>query len=791
MKKTTFFKQKAIMTFAAAALSAALLAGCSDMFQERVPMQQATNGATLSKMFEAKLEIEKLASPSQVFVTNGEYSNKIIVNWEKVQYARSYRLERAKATEKNTDGSWKIPDEGAFEALPHSSFIVGTSFTDTIIDDTPANRLNYSNEAYNCAYFYRVLAENKIDKYEESDWFPNYYKTDENGDPVPPEQRDPEAKGILLTPPSGVKASCGKYTDAVEIKWEKAVGSISSYKIFRSLNSDGSSGTQIAAVYGNQKSLKVEIDPANQGKEYYFTVVSIGASGNESVASPVALGYALKPGAPSQVSNVVVDKGRGETTTAGFTISWDAASGGTSALTYKVYRYSSVDSSQKMIAKDLTDCSHTDATNLKPNLFYYYQIQACCLDASSGEELRGAMSESGDESDNPAEAYLLSPPQSVAVKKIQGDISQNSIVFSAAIGSQDCSYNSAATIKKADWKTYTYVVYGGDSAAGSFAQIAEFPSPAKSTEEGMYEEKVAAYKFYKVSVKNGSVESETSAAIAPAPYAAKNLVVTKNAAISGLTNDDANANTNGVHAIKLYWQAPDGGADGGYNVYRSTKPNSGFKKINESPITETSYIYKDEQAKAGNYYYYRVLSLNSLGQGANYSDTQIGYGALTTYQYVREYIKTTLNSQKKLTLMHKSGNTAKLGTESAQGAISGSLSYDAHISGVSGRVIMKYTNYADFYIMDDKNNGVYFLLDGNTNTSAGMDTNGTMDGTVTVQGMYPGSVVYDGIKIKGGSAGGGTYGVTRNLAVYKDDGSVDAGKTEKITVQADWTWGEK
>ena len=258
-----------------------------------------------------------------------------------------------------------------------------------------------------------------------------------------------------------------------------------------------------------------------------------------------------------------------------------------------------------------------------------------------------------------------------------------------------------------------------------------------------------------------------------------------------MTNDDANANANGVHAIKLYWQAPDGGADGGYNIYRSTKATSGFKKINESPITETSYIYKDEQAKAGNYYYYRVLSLNSLGQGANYTDTQIGYGALTTYQYVREYIKTTLNSQKKLTLMHKSGNTDKLGTESAQGAISGSLSYDASIAGLGGRVIMHYTNYADFYIMNDKSLGVYFLLDGNTNTSASMDTNGTMDGTVTVQGMYPGSVVYDGIKIKGGAAGGGTYGVTRNLSVYKDDGSVDAGKTEKITVQADWTWGEK
>ena len=733
MKKLTFI--------AATLLSAALFASCADMFQERVPMQPTTNGVTLTSLFVKTVEIDKLAAPSQIFVTNGEYNNKIIVTWEKVTGARSYRLERAISSEKDAAGNWIVPDEGAFESLPHSTFIEGTSFTDTIIDDTPSNVLNYTNEAYGVCYFYRVLAENRIEKYDESDWFPNYYKTDDNGDPVPASQKDPEAKGMLLAPPSNVKATCGKYTNAIDINWQKAVGSISSYRIYRSLNEDGSSGTQIATVYSNKSTFNLEVEPANQGTEYYFTVVSVGASGNESVASPVALGYALKPGAPAQVQNVVIEKGRGETLSE-VIITWDETS---NAEGYRVYRYSSIDSTQRKL-DDIKPSApggavphqYTDTSNLKPNIFYYYQIQAYCADKSSstGETLNGAMSESGDDSESPAEAYMVSPPKTVAVKKIQGDITQNIIVFSAAIGSQDCATNSPATIKKADWKTYTYCVYGGDSVTGAFSPVKEFSSPNKSLDdgmEGMYEEKVTAFKFYKVSVKNGTIESEKSSAIAPAPYAAKNLSVTKNAAISGLTNNDSNANANGVHAIKLTWQAPDGGADGGYNIYRSTKPNSGFKKINESPITETSYVYKDEQAKAGNYYYYRIMSLNSLGQGANYSNTDYGYGALTTYQYVREYIKTTLNSQKKLTLMHKSGNTAKLGTETARGAISGTLSYDAHVSGVSGRVIMEYKNYADYYIMNDSSIGVYFLLNGNTNTSAGMDTNGTMDGTVTVQ----------------------------------------------------------
>ncbi len=790
MKKFTMTR---IAKTAALALSALLFAGCADMFQDRVPMQPGTNGVTLAKMFESQETIENLDAPKQVFVTNGEYNDHIIVSWEKVNGARSYSLERAVSNIKEADGSWKVPDEGAFEPLPHSTFIEGTSFTDTIIDNTPANVLDYTNEAYQCGYFYRVCAKNDIEKYGESAWYPDYYKTDEDGNPVPESERDPQAVGALLTPPSGLKASCGKYQDKIILNWNIASNSVSSYRIYRSRNIDGSGGSQVATVYGNTASYPISVAADQKGVNYYFTIVSVGSSGSESVSSSVALGYALKPGAPGAVEKITITKGRGDSNGT-ISLEWDEVSG---AAKYRLYRYTSTDATLKQSGDDIPNTTGTisvdDQLPLKPNVFYYYQVQA--ISEIAGEEYAGAMSETGDDAEkveNIAEAYLVSPPQTVAVKKIQGDISGNIIVFSAAIGDKNSVYNSPATIKKADWNSYSYVVYGEDSAAGAFATpIAEFSSPAKSAEEGCYEEKVPVYKFYKVSVKKGTEESEKSAAIAPAPYAAKNLVVTKNASISGYTNNDANANANGVHAIKIYWKAPDGGADGGYNIYRSTKPKSGFKKINESPITETSYIYKDEQAKAGNYYYYRVLSLNSLGQGANYTDTQIGYGALTTYQYVREYIKTTLNSQKKLTLMHKSGATDKLGSESSYGDISGSLSYNASIAGLGGRVIMHYDNYADYYIMGDKSLGVYFLLNGNTNTSASMDTNGTMDGTVTVQGMYPGSVVYDNIKIKGGAAGGGTYGVTRNLSLYKDDGSMDAGKTENITVQADWTWGEK
>jgi len=78
---------------------------------------------------------------------------------------------------------------------------------------------------------------------------------------------------------------------------------------------------------------------------------------------------------------------------------------------------------------------------------------------------------------------------------------------------------------------------------------------------------------------------------------------------------------------------------------------------------------------------------------------------------------------------------------------------------VGARIIIRLTNYAEFYIENEPEKGPYFILNGESNTSANMSSNGSMDGTVTSTGMYPGKVSYNGIEIKGGSAGGGTYAV--------------------------------
>ncbi|MCR4925159.1 MAG: fibronectin type III domain-containing protein [Clostridiales bacterium] len=781
MKKNIFTNHKLQHAFFAPLLASFLLCSCSEMFESRVDMQLGTSTGTLSDLLKSAKEIEKLDAPANIYVTNGQYSNKIVISWEKVQNATSYRLERAVSSTKDDNGNWVLPDDSAYDFLEHSKYIYSTSYTDTIIDDSASNPLDYTNEAYGQVYFYRVCAENITKGYESSDTCPI---TDPGSQDAPNKNYSAAkvraAMGTLLTPPSNVRADCGESTTKITVHWTKAPGDIGSYEVYRSSSSDGSGGTRIGIITGNEDKFTSYVSPEQQGLNYYFSIYSVAKNGQKSAASPIAMGYALQAGAPSRVNSVTVTNGRGNTKDK-ISIDWRQASG-ESTVYYNVFRSSSEDSTLKQLSlgNNYTANSCEDGDSLKPNVFYYYQVQSYII--KSGEIIQGAMSVSGSDAEitsttGPAEGYIIGPPKSISVNKNKNDNSLCDITFSAGLGSAECSDNSSYTNTKRDYNTYTYVISYCETATGEFTPLTPTTGPTISS-PGFYTATVASHKFYKIKTVNGSVSSIDSPVVAASPSEATNFTATKNAAINGYTNDDTKANANGVHAITLSWSAPVGGADGGYNVYRSTKMDSGYRKVNESPITETTYTFVDASAKAGNYYYYRVLSLNSLGQGSNYSTPDYGYGALTTYQYLREYIKTTLNSQKKLTLMHKSGNTAKLGSESANGEISGSLSYEASIAGLGGRVIMHYTNYADYYIMNNKDLGVYFLLDGNTNTSASMDTNGTMDGTVTVRGMYPGKVVYDGIKIKGGAAGGGTYGVTRN--------GIDSS-----AVQADWTWGEK
>jgi len=193
------------------------------------------------------------------------------------------------------------------------------------------------------------------------------------------------------------------------------------------------------------------------------------------------------------------------------------------------------------------------------------------------------------------------------------------------------------------------------------------------------------------------------------PAAPQNVTASK----TSFMNSDLAPNSNNIYPVKITWEKPSQDEPAGYYVYRSAKTDSGFRKLNENPVTETEFIDDSSESltKVGVPYFYKVVSINSLGQGKKSNDPQaeyddavleggdafknikcLGYGALTRDQWFREYNKTCMSSQKKLTLMHKPNDTDKLGSESVEGTISGILKYTAKIAGLVAEIKMPYTN---------------------------------------------------------------------------------------------------
>ncbi|WP_407426995.1 hypothetical protein [Treponema sp.] len=719
---------KRIFSISLFQISIFLLSGCHNLLQDKV-VKSTDSVASLSNLLVTEETAAELEAPAQIFASEHLSTNQIFVSWSEVENRRYFQLERAVVTVKNADGSFTEPDESEYEIV--NKYVYGTSYTDTILEEP-----KYSSEEYNYAYFYRVCAENPVYGYDSSEFAVS------------------EA-GTLFAPVTQVSASQGESTSEITVSWGK-VDNVSSYKIYRSTSSDGANSQLIASVLPNQSKYSNAVSSSEQGVDFYYTVYAANEHGTVSVASPAAYGYSAVEGAPGRVTEVKVTEGRGETINS-ISISWKAVSG-ESQVYYTVYRTSSTDSSSVLLKDGLTVTSYTDTKSLSANVYYYYQVLAYCYDSDGTTKMKGPVSESSAADENPAEGFILSAPASISVAHSTESDGKCTVTFPAGLGSKDCPSDSGLSEL---YNTYSYRIYTSSSQNEGFTNYVEFSDSALTAEDGYYSVEVDFAKFYKISTYNSAVplESTLSSVAAPSPYAAQNAQASKHAYIENYTVS-GKENSNGVYPVKITWEESDGGAEGGYYIYRSTKEASGFKKITDEPVTGTSYIDEtNTTAKPGVYYYYKVLALNSLSQGSNFSEVSVGYGALTYDQYMREYNKTIKRSHQKFTLMHKA-STSALGSESISGELAGSASYKAEMDGLGARIIMYYSGYADYYINSNPSLGYYFKCTGNTNTSANMSANGSMDGTVTCEGMYPGTVGYDNIKIAGGGAGGGYYVIT-------------------------------
>ena len=827
-------------------LTAFLFVSCAGAFQSKIYMDSTDSLSTsLSAFFQKEKTEEALGVPSEMQVSKGRFANKIEVSWSAVNNANAYRLERAVVTETDKDGNPVLPKEEAFKTLNATDIYYKTAYTDIILADDET----YTSQKFNNFYFYRVCALKTGLETDEGDFFPDY--NSEKGDSSAGDGGgNSEVKaaaalageaascfGYLFKSPASIEADKGKSTEGIQISWSKVDGAVK-YEIHRCETANGYYYT-IATVWGNETSHYDEIAEKYQGSEFYYKVSAINSNGQSSVDSAVAMGYTLQQGAPTAPDNVRIKDGLG-TSSVSLVVEWDPVDvsniKGENA-TYSLYRNTSTDSTYNLIKSNIQpDVKSYEDKGVSPGVYYYYYLQT--IAEKKGDEktkIKSAFSDSGKDSKSPAYGFLVAPPASIEVD----DGSSDSTVVLRWSPALNVLYETDTEV------AYTYNIYCDQDQNGTFTTKVSAATPTENS-DGKLQVELDKQNFFMIkTVTPHNVESSRSEIAAPVPIAPTNITVSKTigyesaskcASGYGLTLPEEQwvANANGVYPVVVTWSAPNDKGVAGYNVYRSTSASSGFKKVNDSMIMQTCYVDNNSTAKSGLFYYYKVASLNVLGQGTKTNDPskgdaehkQRGYGALTLDAWYGEYNENIARSQSKLTLMHKSNNLDKVGSETKEGDVSGTLSYTAKVQGLGAEITMPYTNYMDYFIGDDAALGVEFVLNGNTNTTSNMSANGNMHGTVNcygyylnlkgsvpgtlfdkisaenkqkilntedthyIVGMYPGRVKYNNLEVKGGKAGGGYYLVE----TYELDGGTSSSFSSKVINpegKVDWTWGEK
>ena len=120
-------------------------------------------------------------------------------------------------------------------------------------------------------------------------------------------------------------------------------------------------------------------------------------------------------------------------------------------------------------------------------------------------------------------------------------------------------------------------------------------------------------------------------------------------------------------------------------------------------------------------------------------------------EYALAFFKKFNDTQKGLTYMNKSSSLEKVGTETINGKISGTLFYDVKIKGMGAEVTLRYTNFSD---------EPGWIYNGEVITHSNLAQNGTFRGMITVKGIAPGQIIFDNVTMKKGKPASGNYIVT-------------------------------
>ena len=464
--------------------------------------------------------------------------------------------------------------------------------------------------------------------------------------------------------------------EVLKISWNKVSGA-KGYIISRSTKKD-SGYSEIDTVSGEKTTFYTD-DTVKAGKTYYYKVEAYNVNSGTKGYGGASDAVAGKTAKRTKITSIV------STNEKTLTIKWNKITG---AYGYRIKRSTDEDGTYKVVKtiKSGNTTSYKD-TSVKAGKTYYYTVET--------------MVKTGDNICYSGDSASM---EGRTAKKAK-------IKYAVSNGSNQIEVNWGAVSG-----AYGYRIKRSTSKNGTYKVVATLKGKNNTTYQDKKLKTAKTY-YYKIETIN-KVNGKKGYSGNSAAVSAKTLKTTSITAVKAT----------GSTSVRLEWKAVDGAS--GYQIYRSTSKDSGYKKVGQVKGKNTKK-YEDKTLEAGKTYYYQVRAYksNSAKNGvASFSKAQ---KAWTIKQVVFSQI--TSDSKNQVTLGWKK-------VSKAQGY--------------------------DIYRSDKSNSGFEKI--------ASISSGSTL--TYTDKGVKSGNTYYYKIaatyKIKG-SAGRGSYSKVTEVAVLKQ-GSISS-----------------
>lgn len=483
---------------------------------------------------------------------------KVALTWKKVSQAEGYLIYR------------KDSEDGKYNQIGKVTSGKTLTYTDTV-------------KSNNKTYTYKIQA----------------YNTNNGKQGVGAYSSTRSAKTLAKAKITGITSSD---EEVLKISWKKVSGA-KGYIISRSTKKD-SGYSEIDTVSG-EKTTSYTDDTVKAGKTYYYKVEAYNVNSGTKGYGGASDAVAGKTAKRTKITSIV------STNEKTLTIKWNKITG---AYGYRIKRSTDEDGTYKVVKtiKSGNTTSYKD-TSVKAGKTYYYTVET--------------MVKTGDNICYSGDSASM---EGRTAKKAK-------IKYAVSNGSNQIEVNWGAVSG-----AYGYRIKRSTSKNGTYKVVATLKGKNNTTYQDKKLKTAKTY-YYKIETIN-KVNGKKGYSGNSAAVSAKTLKTTSITAVKAT----------GSTSVRLEWKAVDGAS--GYQIYRSTSKDSGYKKVGQVKSKNTKK-YEDKTLEAGKTYYYQVRAYksNSAKNGvASFSKAQ---KAWTIKQVVFSQI--TSDSKNQVTLGWKKVSKAQ------------------------------------------------------------------------------------------------------------------------------------